>query len=122
MVSESDLRRLSAWTALASLFIDNELGPEDYENVAATLTSLGYDGPAAERVLRQEIAPVFAVNLWSPAGEWTPWNESDVYRIMLKQWPRSFWGRLNRRVMVRLSRRQADAIWSVLGPLLRQKR
>lgn len=118
MVSESDIRRLRAWTALASLFIDNELGPGDYEHVAMALTDLGYSRRESERILRDEIAPVFAANLWSPAGEWTPWDEGDVYRIMRKQQPRSFAGRISHRLMVRLSRRQADEIWSVLGPLL----
>lgn len=118
MVSESDIRRLRAWTALASLFVDNELGPGDYEHVAVTLTELGYDRRESERMLRQQVAPVFAVNLWAPAGEWTPWNEDDVFRIMNKQWPRSTLARINRWLMIRLSRRQADAVWSVLGPLL----
>jgi hypothetical protein len=118
MVSQSDIRRLHAWTALASLFIDNELGPGDYEAAASRLTELGYTAREAEFMLRQEIAPVFAANLWVPAGEWTPWDEADVYRIMLKQLPRSFWGRIPHRLMVRLSRKQADEIWAVLGPLL----
>jgi hypothetical protein len=120
MLSESGIRRLRAWTALASLFIDNELGPGDYEHVAGTLTELGYTAGESEFLLRQEVAPVFAANLWVPAGEWTPWDKGDVYRIMNRNLPRSVLGRLSHRVMVRLARRQADAIWSVLGPLLRQ--
>ncbi len=34
----------------------------------------GFTPEECEHILRAEVAPVFAVNLWSPAGEWQPWS------------------------------------------------
>lgn len=115
MPFEPDTRQLQAWTALASLFVDTELTPGDHRAVADRLVQLGFDRHQAEHMLRHDIAPVFATNLWSPAGEWTPWSETDVHRIMAQHWPGNLISRMLHRLMVRLSRRQADEAWAELG-------
>ena len=113
-------RRLAAWTALSALFIDNEVGPAEHEQAAGELARAGFNALEAEQILREQVAPVFVANLWTVAGEWQPWSEDDVARIMASQLPRGWWARFMHRLRVRMARKTADDIWRGLQPFFRE--
>ncbi len=72
--------RERVWIALSELFRDTELQPFDFDHIAATLREAGLDGAAAERVLLEEVAPAFGVNLFATAGNWQGWPDAVVVR------------------------------------------
>ncbi|HSF11437.1 MAG TPA: hypothetical protein VLA50_00555 [Erythrobacter sp.] len=78
-------RRLPVWTALSELFLDQELQPSDYRRIAAVIDQSGYSPVEAEKMLRNEVAPAFVVNLWSVAGEWQGWPEEYVRERVLEK-------------------------------------
>lgn len=85
-LSDEDVaRRLPVWTALSGLFLDQELQPGDYRQIAAVIDRSGYSPAEAEAMLRNEVAPAFAVNLWSVAGEWQGWPEDYVRERVLEK-------------------------------------
>ena len=110
--------RIMAWTALAALFIDNEVGPAECAEAAAAVAQAGYGSAEAERMLREEVAPIFAANLWNPAGEWQPWSEADVARIMASQLPRTWTAKLSHRLRVWLVRNIAADLWRQMAPYM----
>ncbi|MXO50992.1 hypothetical protein GRI42_06715 [Erythrobacter gaetbuli] len=75
-------RRLTAWTALANLFLDTEHTEEIRHCLARDLRETGYSLAELEAILRNEIAPVFGGNLLSMAGEWALWGEDEIEPIM----------------------------------------
>ena len=77
-------RKLPVWTALSNLFLDTELQDWEYRSIARTLRSSGYSPVQLRSILVEEVAPAFVFNFFDVAGEWTPWSEDDVRRIMLK--------------------------------------
>ena len=83
--NEETARRLPVWTALSELFLDQELQPENYRHMASVIEQSGYSIAEAEDMLRNEVAPAFAVNLWSLAGEWQGWPEDYVRKRVLEK-------------------------------------
>ena len=56
-------RRTPVWEALSELFVGKELQDYDYAGIAKTLRLSGYSIDELEKVLREEVAPVFRSNL-----------------------------------------------------------
>ncbi|WP_206950786.1 DUF7079 family protein [Trinickia acidisoli] len=56
-------RRAPVWEALSELFVGKELQDYDYEAIAETLRQSGYSLDELEKMLREEVAPVFRSNL-----------------------------------------------------------
>lgn len=85
-LSESEIaHRLSVWTALSCLFLDQELQAGDYRHIAAVVDQSGYSPAEVEEILRNEVAPAFVANLWSVAGEWQGWPEDCVRERVLEK-------------------------------------
>lgn len=55
--------RAPVWEALSELFVGKELQDYDYAGIAKTLRRSGYSLDELEKVLREEVAPVFRSNL-----------------------------------------------------------
>lgn len=70
-----DPRRLKVWQALSSLFLDVELGDEDFSHVARVVVESGYSLEQVESILWGEVFPVLKANLHSVAGEWAGWTD-----------------------------------------------
>ena len=77
-------RRLPVWHALSELYLDTELQPSDYRGIAQRLRRSGYSVPELWQILEDEVAPAFAFNFLDVAGEWTPWTEEEVRKIMIR--------------------------------------
>lgn len=71
-----------AWIALSDLFRDTEFTDSDARFVARQLREAGFDAASAERVLLDDVAPVFGWNMFSVAGNWTGWNPPDVVELV----------------------------------------
>lgn len=56
-------RRAPVWEALSELFVGKELPDYDYAGIAKALRQSGYSLDELEKVLREEVAPVFCSNL-----------------------------------------------------------
>lgn len=78
-------RRSPVWWALSDIFLDTELQPYDHRHIAKVIRRAGYSIAEAEAILRNEVAPVFLVNLLSVAGEWTSWPEDFVRERILER-------------------------------------
>ncbi|MBB4480792.1 hypothetical protein [Rhizobium etli] len=112
-------RRLPVWHALSDVFLDTELQARDHHRIAKTLDISGYSLAELRSILEDEVAPAFASNLWSVAGEWAGWSENDVQTIMLKS--------LSRRRLPLLSwlkwlvrRRHIEREWEKIEQFLEQ--
>ncbi|OWV85250.1 hypothetical protein ATY78_25920 [Rhizobium sp. R635] len=69
---------------MSDLFLDTELETGDYRRIAGVLKISGYSLAELRLILEDEVAPAFASNLLSVAGEWAGWSENDVETIMLQ--------------------------------------
>ena len=119
MLSQSEIdRRLPVWHALSELFLDTELQRQDYEAIAERLRASGYSTQQLHRILQDEVAPAFAPNLASVAGEWAGWSETTVRDLVLRSLQKRhalIWRILPMR---RTYRRHVDAERKKLAPLL----
>jgi len=105
-------RRIPVWCALSDLFLDTELQASSHRYVAKIITQSGFSSKEAEAILRDEVAPVFHVNLWTVAGEWTSWTEKDVEEMIVERlnhpvwWQKIGWlrGLILNRVMARVEK------------------
>jgi hypothetical protein len=119
MLSQSEIdRRLPVWHGLSQLFLDTELQRQDYESIAGRLRASGYSMQELHRILQDEVAPAFAPNLASVAGEWAGWSENTVRDVVLRSLQQR--DSLVRRIlpMRRAHRRHVEAAWKKLAPLL----
>lgn len=83
-LSEEEIsRRLPVWCALSDAFLDTELDAQAYRHMADTICAKGFSATEAEAIFREEVAPAFAYNLWSVAGEWVGWPEATVRERVL---------------------------------------
>ena len=71
-----------AWTAMAELFLDTSFDDHDRSRIAATLRATAIDTRRLDDMFRRDLAPAFAFNLLSIAGEWIPWDETEVLRTV----------------------------------------
>ena len=76
-------RRLPLWVALSDAFLDTELDAQTYRHMAAVIRAQGFTTAEAEAIFREEVAPAFAYNLFSVAGEWAGWPEATVRERVL---------------------------------------
>ncbi len=67
-----------AWVVLAELFRDTELDDAAMAHIARELKALGLDADTAQRMLFDDVMPVFGQNLLSVAGNWTGWPANEV--------------------------------------------
>lgn len=77
-------RRTPVWEALSELFVGKELQDYDYAGIAKTLRLSGYSLDELEKMLREEVAPVFSSNL-SPLAipEMEGWAHDTVVKEIL---------------------------------------
>lgn len=74
-------RRAPVWEALSELFVGKELQDYDYAGIAKTLRLSGYSLEELEKVLREEVAPVFRSNLSALAvPEMEGWGQDTVVK------------------------------------------
>jgi len=76
-------QRLPVWTILSDLFLDTLFDDADYDRIAAVLLRSPYKRTEIEQILRREVSPAFAGNLFSIAGEWERWSEDEVKEVMV---------------------------------------
>ncbi|MBA4008373.1 MAG: hypothetical protein C0486_06315 [Erythrobacter sp.] len=96
-LSEDEIsRRLPVWCALSDAFLDTELDERDYRHMAEVIRAQGFTAAEAEAMFRTEVAPAFAENLWSVAGQWAGWSEQTVQERVLENRNRAFAGWTNR--------------------------
>lgn len=82
--SEAEIaRRLPVWCALSDAFLDTELDQRAYRHIAKVIRAQGFGAAEGEAIFRDEVAPAFAYNLWSVAGEWAGWPETTVRERVL---------------------------------------
>ena len=83
-ISDKELeRRVPVWCALAELFLDTELQPTDFARIASVISNTGLSAGEAEKILEDEVAPVFTPNMLGAAGEWAGWSEDFVKERVL---------------------------------------
>ena len=82
LLSEEQIeRRLPVWIALSDTFLDTELTDDAYRSIARTIEESGFSPEEAFEIYRREVAPAFAVNLLSVAGEWAGRDEYVQERV-----------------------------------------
>lgn len=111
--TDETTRKLPIWHALSELFVDTELQHNDYVRIARALTASGLPAEELRRILGDEVGPAFVSNLMSVAGEWAPWSEDEVLRIMTRPT-----GRPTRWLWRWAARRTVTAKWEKLRPLI----
>jgi len=72
--------RLPIWCALSELFVDTAFDDTAADTVARALRESGLPADELERILLDEVAPVFHRNLF--AGNWTGWNPEEVRALV----------------------------------------
>lgn len=76
-------QRHPVWCALAELFLDTELQSTDYDHIATVISKAELSVREAEKILKEEVAPVFTPNVVGVAGEWAGWSEEFVTKRVL---------------------------------------
>lgn len=126
MLDETAIQqRLPVWHALSDIFLDTELQPADHARIADALRASPFSPAELRAILEREVAPAFAFNLLSVAGEWTSWSSEEVRAIMLRSLgspgahPLLIWARrmLNRRVAA-IGKGHVAAEWGRIAALL----
>jgi len=84
-------RRIPVWCALSDLFLDTEMQACGHRHIAEIIAQSGFSSKEAEAILRNEVAPVFQVNFWGVAGEWTSWAEKDVEVMVVERLDNPVW-------------------------------
>lgn len=104
---------------MSEVFLDSELQARDYRRIAKALDISGYSLAEFRSILEDEVAPAFASNLWSVAGEWAAWSENDVQTIMFQSLSRRRFRLLSwlKRVM---RRRHIEQEWEKIAKFLEQ--
>ena len=74
---------MPVWCALAELFLDIELQPAGFARIAAMISQAGLSAGEAQKLLEEEVAPAFTLNLLGVAGEWTGWSGEFVKERVL---------------------------------------
>ena len=81
MLSDADVAaRLPAWCALSELFVDTEFDAAARDRMVDALRATGLPVASLDRILRDEVAPVFHANVF--AGNWTGWTDEEVRRLV----------------------------------------
>lgn len=104
-------RRVPVWHALSELFLDAEPRPHDFDRIAVAIAAAAYGRAAARAILDNEVAPVFAVNLLSVAGEWMGWSSDSVRDAVVAAMKQNRFSRWRARLRARAARRIYLASW-----------
>ena len=101
MIERERQSREAVWIELSKLFLDTELQPQDYDEIAAVLAASPYSIDELEVIVVKEVAPLCLPNLCTTAGEWQGFDPELVKRscaansrpgVLLKWWVRTmFW-------------------------------
>lgn len=67
--------RLKLWQALSTLFLDTEVGDDDFAYIARVIQETGYSVTDAQSILWGEVYPALVPNLLCVAGEWAGWSD-----------------------------------------------
>jgi len=119
MYREIDIQqRLPVWTVLSELFLDTSFDDADYDRIAAELIRSPYRPTEIEQILRNEVSPAFAGNLFSVADEWTRWSEEEVKEIMERWLVRQSAKSLITRIKARLTLRMVPPDWYAIAARL----
>lgn len=81
-------RRTPVWAALSDLFLVTDVSLFD-EQIIRALRKSRYAPHEAEAILREEVAPVFYMNLLSVSGDWSAWPPEHVCDQVLEHLERS---------------------------------
>ncbi|QDU83775.1 hypothetical protein Pla163_08760 [Planctomycetes bacterium Pla163] len=85
--SDDLANRRPVWTALATLFLDDD-PRATLASRARTLAASPYSLDELEQVFKDEVLPVCGANLASPAGEWAgfdaDWLEARILDVVAK--------------------------------------
>lgn len=114
--------RLPVWTAFSILFLDTELSDNGIACIAGVLAASPYEAGALEDILLHEVLPAFGPNLLAVAGEWKPWNEAEVSRIMGEAMAKRAWSRRIARLVALPVKASIMREWHRIEPLLRKSR
>jgi AAA+ superfamily predicted ATPase len=95
-------RRLPVWCAMSDAFLDTELDAHNYRHMADVVRAQGFTIAEAEAIFRSEVAPAFAANLLSVAGEWAGWSEQTVRAHVLATMNQPFAGLVPRVMLNRV--------------------
>ncbi|MFC4254295.1 hypothetical protein GRI97_02580 [Altererythrobacter xixiisoli] len=121
MLTEAEIdARLPVWTALSDLFLDTELSDAAYRQIASVLRGSGFTPDELRGILEQEVAPAFAANLFSPAGDWAGWTPDSVREVVTASLDRGALCSLSARISRRLLRDHLRTEWLRISPLLEQ--
>ena len=123
MSHRPDPRHSNAWPALSELFVGRELQDYDYQAIARSLQQVGLSTDELERVLWDQVAPVFGSNLaWpNPAPEmegWTPEHVRGLVQARLTKGRSSLSERLIERLLPASQRALIEDRWSRVKALI----
>ncbi|MBH0111421.1 hypothetical protein I5E68_00460 [Novosphingobium sp. YJ-S2-02] len=110
--------RMPVWCVLAELFLDTSSEEEDYDRMAQILCRSPYTTAELEQILRNEVSPVSAWNLFDIAGEWAGWSEEDVRRLMSQWFEKAASKNPTARLKVRAAPRMVPDDWWPLAERL----
>ena len=69
-------RRWPVWLALADMYLDTELQPDELRHIAEVCVASGFSWLEIKQLNYDEVAPALWPNLQSVAGEWAGWDEA----------------------------------------------
>jgi hypothetical protein len=76
MFEDEDIpKRKPVWPALADLWLDTELQPDELERIGTVMDASGYSVPELREIYLFEVAPIVSPNLLCVAGEWAGFDE-----------------------------------------------
>lgn len=94
-IDDAAQRLRTARAALSELFLDQELDEGDRDRLCEVLAATGLDLATLDRVYAEELEPLLAGNLQSPAGEWAGFDIDELEaRIRERQGQGHGWRRL----------------------------
>src|SRR4051812_3417235 len=83
-LQELDYRR-PVWEALSELFLDTQIDQDDLRYIAERLAESKYSVSELEQILRQEVGPAVAMNMFSVAGLWEGFDQAWMERRIIQQ-------------------------------------
>lgn len=89
-------QRHLAWQALSDLYLDSELGDEDFRRLAVVLMASGFTWPEILEINYDEVGPALSANLFNYVGQWGAWPEPALSELLI----------------ARYTGRQARLLWS----------
>jgi hypothetical protein len=77
--------RLPVWQALSELWLDTELSPSEWEQIARTLADSPYSEAEIAAIHYFEVAPVLWPNLCQVAGKWAGFDRTWLQQACARQ-------------------------------------